>query len=179
LELHNKHSNNPYLAEAGKIYADEEEALRYASACLRAEKAALRLIARAEQCVSGLTRKLQKRGHETACVNVVISRLMELDLVNDKHFAALWLESRLRLARSPQRLLAALCARGIDRDDAETALNTVLNEETELALLTRFVKKHRRKAGRNKKETDARSLKLFLKKEGFSPLIIQNFISGQ
>ena len=165
----------PDTAQGREISAAEEAAFRHASACLRAEKAALRLIARAEQSTAGMAGKLQKRGHEAACVSAVISRLSELRLLDDNRYAQLWLESRLRLARSPRRLLSSLCARGIDRDDAESALKAVLDEETELSLLTRFAKKHARKAG-GEGEGVTRSLKYLLKSEGFSHVTIQRFL---
>jgi len=168
-ELQNSHAINPCTAVGMEVNADEEAAFRLASACLRAEKAALRLIARAEQCTSGLAFKLKKRGHDSLCVNAVISRLTELKLIDDRRYALLWLESRLRLARSPRRLLSSLCGRGIDRGDAESALKAVLDEDAEHALLTRFVKRHSRK------EPLTRSLKHLLKSEGFSSAAIQKF----
>jgi regulatory protein len=135
-----------------------------------AEKAALRLIARAEQCTQGLRRKLERKGYSAACVDTVISDLLELKLIDDNRYARLWLESRLRFARTPKRLLASLCAKGIDRDDAEAALKTVLDEETEAALLARFVKRKKR---------DAAELKYLLKGEGFSPAAIRRFTAEQ
>jgi len=150
----------------------EETDSCHASDCLKAEKTALRLIARAEQCSAGLARKLEKRKFDTACVNTVIARLLELNLLNDDRFARLWLESHLRRAHSPRRLLSALCTRGIDRDDAETALKAVLDEEAETSLLTRFVKKHSKKA---KGEREG-NLKFLLKSEGFSNVAIQKFL---
>jgi regulatory protein len=143
---------------------------------LRTEKAALRLIARAEQCSHGLALKLEKRGHETDCINTVISRLLELKLIDDKRYAQLWLESRLRFARSPRRLAASLCRKGIERDDADNALKTALNEEVEFAMLSRYVKKHLRK--KSSKE-DSRSMKHLLKMEGFSPQIISRFLNEE
>jgi regulatory protein len=167
----------PDTAQGREITAAEEAAFRHASACLRAEKAALRLIARAEQCTAGLSRKLQKRRHEASCAGAVISRLSELRLLDDNRFARLWLQSRLRFARSPRRLLLSLCARGIDRDDAEAALKAVLDEEAEFALLARFAKKHARKAARSGDGEDVtRSLKYLLKSEGFSHAAIQRFL---
>jgi len=160
--------------EGREITVDEGAAFRNASACLRAEKAALRLITRAEQCVAGLSRKLEKRGHERICVNAVITRLSALALLDDKRFARLWLESRLRLARSPRRLLVSLCARGIDRGDAEDAMKNVLDEEAEQTMIARFAKKHARKAGCGEGVT--RSLKHLLKGEGFSYAAIQKFL---
>lgn len=140
----------------------------------RAESTALQLVARAEQCTFGLARKLEKRGYDAACVGAVISRLIDLDLVNDQRFARLWLESRLRLARSPRRLLVSLCGRGIDRDTAETAIRTALDEETEWALMKRFVNKYSRKTV-NK---GAAALKYLLNSEGFSSQVIRRYFNN-
>ena len=162
-----------------EITALEEAAFRHASACLRAEKAALRLIARAEQCTNGLRRKLEKRSHAPACINAVIERLCTLHLIDDRRFAQLWLQSRLRLSRSPYRLLIALCSRGIDREDSQSALKNALDDETEYALLVRFAKKHERKAARkNKGEDTSRSLKYLLKTEGFSNKAIERYLDN-
>jgi regulatory protein len=170
----------PGAAEGREINADEEAAFRFASSCLRAEKAALQLIARAEQSVFGLSRKLKKRGHDSACVRSVISRLAELELVDDSRYARLWLESRInRKASSPRRLLVALCARGIDHDDAESVLKTALDAETEWQLLLHYTNKQRRLRKAVSPETggnDLRSLKYALKSEGFSTEAIQRFI---
>jgi regulatory protein len=141
---------------------------------LRAEKTALRLIARAEQCTGGLTRKLERRGFDSACIGEIISKLTELKLLDDNRFARLWLESRLRLPRSPRRLLSSLCSRGIDHDDAQAALKNILDEDTESALLTRFAKKYSRKTG-----GDPRSLKYLLKNEGFSVAAIKRFFGEE
>ncbi|MCL2181821.1 MAG: recombination regulator RecX, partial [Treponema sp.] len=92
---------------------------------IKAKSTALRLIARAEQCSAGLTRKLEKRGFDSTCVSGVISGLCESNLIDDNRFARFWLQSRLHFTRSPRQLLSSLCARGIDRDDAQDALKSV------------------------------------------------------
>jgi len=176
-EIFDARLDSPGTAQGEEISSAEETALRHASACLRAEKAALRLIARAEQCAAGLSRKLEKRGHEKLCVNAVISRLSELNLLDDNRYAELWLESRLRLARSPRRLLISLSARGIDRDDAGAAMKKVLDEEAESSMLARFAKKRIRKSGGG--EDVICSLKYLLKNEGFSQAAIQKFLDGE
>ena len=169
---------SPGMAEGREISAAEEEALRFASACLRAEKTALRLIARAEQCRFGLARKLERRGYESACANAALSRLVELEFVDDRRFARLWLESALRLTRSPRRLLASLCSRGIEQDDAQTALKAVLDAETEWSLLSRFTEKLKR-LRKGADEAGIRSLKYLLKSEGFSGAAIQRYFEGE
>ena len=165
------------LAVGGELTSAEENALRFASACMRAEKAALRLIARAEQCCFGLAYKLQQRGHESACASAVVSRLASLEMVDDKRYAQLWLESRVGYTRSPRRLFASLCGRGIERGTAEAALKTVLDEETELSLLACFVEKRMKNAVNRKANRDY-SVKYLLKAEGFSSLAIEKYFDG-
>lgn len=153
------------------VAGDEVEALRFAAACFRAERAALRLIARAEQTGAGLARKLEHRGHNEACIRAVISHLEEREIVSDRRYALLWLQSRLvRDSRSPLHLLKALSGRGIDRDTARAALKSVLDFEHELALLKRYLTK-KRFSGDGKD----RFLKQRLKYEGFSPPVLQWF----
>jgi len=142
---------------------------------IRAERIALRLIARAEQCSRGLALKLEKRKCDPASIREVISKLTELKLIDDSRFARLWLESRMRLTRTPRRLLVSLCARGIEHDEAQNAISEVFDEEAELALIARFVKKHARKA--NKSEDSARSLKYLLKSEGFSVSAVKQYFN--
>jgi len=179
LESHSTHLN-PYTLKGRELHSDEETVFRFASECLRAEKVALRLVARAEQCSFGLTRKLKKRGYEAVCISAVITRLLELNFIDDARYAQLWMQSRLRLARSPRRLIVSLCGRGIDKDDAEAVLKTVLDEETEYTMLRRFLKKSSRKtAARNENSNGLRSLKHLLKNEGFSSQVIQKFIDEE
>jgi len=164
---------------------------------LQAEKAALQLIARAEQNTSGLSRKLEKRGHDTACIKAVIGRLAESGLLDDRRYARLWMESKVsRQTTSPRRLLAAVCAKGINLEDAEPVLKDVLDSETELRLLERYVEKLRRKQRSQRRsqrrslgkvnhdeEEDSsstvRQLKYILKNEGFSSLAIEQFITKE
>ena len=181
-----------YIADnydiGSEINADEEEAFRFASSCLRAEKRALQLIARAEQTVFGLSLKLQKYGHETVCIRAVTAQLCDLNLLDDHRYARLWLESRIsRQATSPRRLLAALRSRGIDRHDAEAALKETLDDEAERQLLERYVQKLRRKRsggksadseGANSEGADSEGangapLRYTLRSEGFSSLAIE------
>ncbi|MDR2020010.1 MAG: RecX family transcriptional regulator [Treponema sp.] len=119
-----------------------EEALRFAAACFRAERAALRLISRAEQTVFGISRKLERRGHAPGPVQAAVSRLTDLDLLNDKRYALRWIQSRLsRGAEGPLKLIRGLCGRGIDRDAAAAALKAALDFEGEMGLLRRYLAK--------------------------------------
>jgi len=170
-------------AENPETDPSEQENSPFALACLRAEKTALHLIARAEQNVYGLSRKLEKRGHDSVCIQTVIARLCEAGLLDDRRYARLWLGARInQRAASPRRLFAALCSRGIDHDDAEAALRETLDDETELRLLERYARKlqFRQKGGEDDDSAAARrSLRYTLKGEGFSSSAIECFFDNQ
>ena len=140
---------------------------------------ALRLIARAEQNVSGLSRKLEKKGYDLTCIQAVVTKLCETGLLDDRRYACLWLESRIgRQASSPLRLLSSLRYRNINRHDADFALKETLDDEAELHLLHRFVQKltHRRvRKGEGVGNDPAQSLKYILRSEGFSQQAIQSY----
>ena len=156
------------------VSQNEEEALRFAADCNRAECIGMRLIARAEQTQTGLSYKLSRRGFSTACVNAVILKFIETDLVNDARYAERWLKSRVLgingKAPCPRLLYAALVNRGINRDVIKSVFNSVLDEDTEFILLQRFLDKNTKK-----KMPENYSLKGFLRYEGFSTPVINRY----
>ena len=163
----------PAFWESGRDLSPvEEEAFKFAAECYKAEKAALRLIARAEQNSLALTAKLERRGFAAAVVKAVISRLLDRNLLDDARYAELWLRSRLsrKKARSPRWLRISLGKRGIDRNSASIALENTLDPETEYALLSRFVEQT---GFPGKKSYSYR--KTQLKYEGFSPEALDKY----
>ncbi|MFP3090075.1 RecX family transcriptional regulator [Treponema sp. TIM-1] len=147
----------------------EEESCRFAAACYRTERAALRLVARAEQTCRGITHKLEIRGFIPSCIQAVVSYLTDLEIISDERYAVLWLHARLaRSVEAPRKLLAGLRRRGISSRVAEGALKRVLDFQTESALLRGYLKKKHAPD----LQTD-RFLKKQLKYEGFSPSVIE------
>jgi regulatory protein len=162
-----------------EISPGEEESFRFASTCLRGEKAALRLIGRAEQTSFGLRHKLEKAGYPRSCVNAVLSRLRDLRVLDDSRYARMWLEARLvRGAEGPRLLLAALRRRGISRQDAEGALRRVLSPAVEKVLLDNFLQKKRlpqHGAVVDVTVSATADTVRLLKREGFSPDLIRAY----
>ena len=160
--------------EESRDLSSEEEDLRFAAECNKAEKIALNLIARAEQNSLGLTFKLEKRGIEAAVAKSVVSGFLEKNLVNDERYAGLWIRSCLaRKTPSPLWLLAALQKRGIDRETSQKTIKKALDEETEYSLLLKYIKKMDILDNNNKGW-----LKTRLKFEGFSPEILDRYFGS-
>ena len=119
-----------------------EEASPFDADCIKAEKIALRLIARAEQNSSALAVKLGKKGIDPSIARRVISGLLDRGLLDDERYAELWIRAHIgRKAPSPLWFLVSLEKRGIGRKVSLNAIDKVLDEETELSLLLGYVEK--------------------------------------
>ena len=155
---------------------NNEEISCFDAACNKAEKAAIRLIARAEQNSLGLTAKLERRGFQSIVVKEVVSRLLDQNLLNDARYAELWIRSRLSGVKklSPLWLLSSLAKKGIDKKSSQKALEKVLDLETEYALLINYMEK----SGFPKIGT-AYTRRAQLKKEGFSYDVLDKYYSAQ
>jgi regulatory protein len=159
-----------------EISAEEAEALRFAAACFRTERAALRLTARAEQHRTGITRKLESRGHRDLCIRAALDQLSALNIINDRRYALLWLQSRIARGTSPRKLTQALRNRGISREDTAAVLESVLDLDTESALLRAYLEKTRRHPRPAPPWADPeRHLKQSLRQEGISPTVLDLF----
>jgi len=145
----------------------DEEASRFTALCYKAEEAALRLIARAEQNSFGLMVKLERKGFDTTVIKAVISGLLDHGLLDDERYAALWLRSRLvKKAQSPKWLIVSLRKKGIDRHSSHKALEKVLDPDAEYALLLRYIAEQKSKDSCNKAK---------LKYEGFSSEVLERY----
>ncbi|MDR0390166.1 MAG: recombination regulator RecX [Spirochaetaceae bacterium] len=170
------------LVENSEINDKSAGKMRFAASCYRAERAALRLIARAEQCSLGLSGKLEKRGHDPSCIKEVMVRLHDLGIVDDRRFAERWLGARLsRSADTPLGLKAKLCRRGIAPRTAAGAIKACLVAETEKKLLERYIqKKIRPRAfeGLNPAQIQFK-ISGMLHQGGFSPAVLAWYFSEQ
>jgi len=107
-----------------ELTEEEGQDILFAGECFRTERAALRLIARAEQASFALARKLERKGYAEAAIRMVMKRLEVLRLVDDQRLR----NSGLRIdcfddsggtGKTFRRLLQA---RGINRRIAEAAV---------------------------------------------------------
>ncbi len=119
--------------------AAEAPAAREAAA---ATQKALALLARCEQCRSGLERKLLQKGFSKGTVEGVLDALEERGLLDDQRFARAWLNSRrIGHYEGRIRLLAELAARGISKEVSKKAVDDFFEEFNEGEICARAAKK--------------------------------------
>ncbi|MBO7123717.1 MAG: regulatory protein RecX [Treponema sp.] len=103
---------------------------------------ALSLLARCEQCRSGLERKLLQKGFSKGTVDGVLDALEERKLLDDLRFARAWLNSRrIGHLEGRTRLLAELSARGISKETSKKAVDDFFEEFDEDEICARAVQK--------------------------------------
>jgi regulatory protein len=164
-----------YFFPGKAISAEEDAALRFAADCYRVERAALRLVARAEQSCAGIKRKLEQRGHKADHTDAAIACLTDLGILDDRRFAERWIRSRLhRGADSPLALVNGLCRRGIDRNIAREVRKNALDFDLETELLKKFIAK--KCPPPDDGDPDSRFLRARLKQEGFSPPVLERYL---
>ena len=162
------------LSEAG------EAALRRAARCYRAERAALKLIARAEQTRFALERKLERKGIGRGECIAALDYLERLEVISDERYAAVWLRMKLRPVlggrksrASPRKLFAVLTGRGIAAGTVRKALREALDAETEGALLKSWIASGFQAEGAGENDDGAR---FALRAEGFSASAIRAWV---
>lgn len=156
--------------------ADYEQVL-FACECLRAERKALRLISRAEQTHKGLGMKLSQNRYDEQVVKAVLSRLSQLELVDDRRFAEAWVNTQIRLLKpkSTSQLVAGLLRRGIDQQLAIKVVRDCYPAESEAEAIKRYIeKKHIQYINMSRYELK----QLIQQKAGFSKRALDVFLNG-
>ncbi len=164
---------NASLLSPEKTLSEEEvELLQFSSLCYRAERLALKLIARAEQSSGGLAVKLKKRGFSDVVVSTVLERLQRLNFINDYRFAEHWLHEQIHINPSgPRYLIGKLQKRGIPIQIAHTVVFQIIVADTEEQLLQKYVEKKIKSCD---SMNDSKLISL-LHKAGFSTQSINNY----
>ena len=105
---------------------------------------ALGILAAAEHSTEGLRRKLLLRGYAEEETEEALARLAAENYLNDRRFAELWIEFRMRRRDEGRRRLAeGLKRRGIDRQTADSAAAAAAATDEYRACLLRAWEKAR------------------------------------
>ena len=133
---------------------------------------AMAYLARREHTRLELTQKLTQKGYEPDIIRATLDQLAEENLLSEYRYALLAIEQRQR--KSPEgRILMAqrLAAKGVNREDANRALDELYNEEAIADYVQRAYTQAEKKVGADK-------VRLQLQKKGFSSYEIRLGLEG-
>lgn len=92
----------------------------------KAKESAYRLLSYRPRSTAEIRQRLAQKGFEKAIIEKVITRLSELELLDDRAFAQYWIEQRNTFRpRSRLALRQELYQKGLDRDLIEEAVSEV------------------------------------------------------
>lgn len=156
------------LAVGAELAPDEVSRLEVDDEGGRAREAALRLLAVRARTRDELENRLRRKGFEPDISRWVVSALAEVGLVDDREFARMWAEERMRLRPvGAIRLRRELAAKGVPTDIVEEVVETTYRARGESELARLALAKRTRGVRRVDRRTTAR-LMAFLLRRGFS-----------
>ena len=134
-------------------------------------EAAVRSLARTEQCRASLERKLLQKEFDEESIKLALDYLESKNYIDDFRYASLWIHSHCSF--KPQgkiRLLQELTRRGVKKTIAENAILDYFNNTTEEGLCEEAFKKIA------SKKDDLQKIISSLARQGFSYSTIQKIV---
>ena len=149
----------PEVHERLSAAADIEAAFRTGLRMLE-----LRSFARAD-----LGRRLQRKGHPRAAIDIALARLLTLGLLNDEAYARNYVQTRAARGRGPSRLVRDLLALGVQRSLIDRAVAAEWPEGSDRTSMPQaLVSKRAAQLGTLPRQTKRRRLLAYLARRGFS-----------
>lgn len=121
---------------------------------------ALRVLGYRDRSCAELRKRLLEDGYPEALVSQIITRYVEVELLDDARFARAWTSTRASAGIGRSRIARELRDKGIDPEVAEAAIDEVLSETDEMS---RAVAVLRGKVPESRKERDKLLRKLVTK----------------
>lgn len=160
--------NEAQLADLGlkqgqEFTAAELAELKHQAAAGKAYERAVRYVAIRPRSRWELEVYLKRKDYESPVIADTISRLMELELIDDMAFARAWVEYRQSTARRSRRKLAAeLRQKRLDADIIDTVLAEI-DDSHELANIKDTIRRKRRVSAYR----DRQKLIAYLSRQGY------------
>ncbi len=143
----------------------------------QAKDYAFNLLSYRDRSRAELRKRLNKKGYNEDIIESVLSRLEELNYINDPGFARKWVRDRIKHKPRGRFLIKAeLKAKGISKSIINQVLSELLDRELELELGIKQAEKWLR----HKESDEENKLKLmrYLKNKGFSYSLIKEIIDS-
>lgn len=157
------------LSPGQNIAPDVHERLSAAADVEAAFRTGLRMLELRSYARADLGRRLQRKGHPRAAVDVALQRLLTMGLLNDEAYARNYVQTRAARGRGPSRLVRDLLAMGVQRSVIDRAVAAEWPEGSDRTSMPQaLVSKRAAQLGTMPKQTKRRRLLAYLARRGFS-----------
>ena len=157
------------LSPGQSIAPEVHERLSAAADAEAAFRTGLRVLELRPYARADLGRRLLRKGHPRAAVDVALERLLRLGLLDDETYARNYVQTRAARGRGPSRLIRDLLAMGVQRSLIDRALAAEWPEGSDRTSMPRaLVSKRAAQLGTLPRQTKRRRLLAYLARRGFS-----------
>ena len=157
------------LSPGQTIAPDVHERLSAAADVEAAFRTGLRMLELRSYARLDLGRRLQRKGHPRAAVDVALERLLTMGLLNDEAYARNYVQTRAPRGRGPSRLIRDLLAMGVQRSLIDRAVAAEWPEGSDRTSMPQaLASKRAAQLGTLPRQTKRRRLLAYLARRGFS-----------
>ena len=157
------------LTPGQTIAPDVHERLSAAADVEAAFRTGLRMLELRSFARADLGRRLQRKGHPRAAIEIALERLLTLGLLNDEAYARNYVQTRAVRGRGPSRLVRDLLALGVQRPLIDRAVTAEWPEGSDRTSMPQaLVTKRAAQLGTLPRQTKRRRLLAYLARRGFS-----------
>jgi len=140
----------------------------------KAQAYALMLLGYRERSLREIRMRMRRRGYEEKLIDRVVNYLKDRNLINDKRFARLWAESRIKKGYGSWRIKSEFEQKGVDREMTDEILKDLYSGIDEVQVALDLVKKKRWLLKEPQRLTERVSS--LLRRRGFSFEVISNVV---
>jgi regulatory protein len=166
--------------EVGAVLGDGDvRELAAASDRERARESALRLLAVRARSRNELLDRLSRKGFAPEVAEDVVGGLEDVGLIDDRAFAKLWADERLRLRPvGPRRLTHELLVKGVGRAVVDEVVAETFAANPELEVARRAVAKRVKGLAGQLDPKELGRIRSFLLRRGFSHEVTREVLDG-
>ena len=167
------------LAVGRALDASLQERLGAAAEAEAAYRTVLRALELRSYARGDLARRLVRKGHRRACVDVALDRATAMGLLDDAEFARRYVETRSARGRGPARLVRDLLSMGVIRSLIDRAIADQWPEGSDRsAMPLALAQKRVAQLGALPRGTKRRRVLAYLARRGFTGREVTQMVEG-
>lgn len=166
------------LYEKKEINEKEIEQIEKEEVVAKAFNVAVNFLKTRERSKKEIRDKLKIKEYSESVIEKVLAKLENLDLLNDKRFAEMFVRDRMKLKPKGKKVLSIeLAQKGIDRDIIEEVLQELMSGDEEIELAKKVFEKAEKKYSGLEKNLRRDKIIKYLLGKGFSYNIVEKIFN--
>ena len=136
---------------------------------------ALKLLSYRERSKWEIKKRMEIKGYQKEIIEDTLNYLKKRNLINDKRFARMWIEDRIRSGYGRRRIYYELSEKGVDKEIVGDLIKKLYPEVNEINIALHLLAKNKRFL-KEEKNLRIRKISAFLERRGFPFNVINEVI---